>query len=236
MIKEAIILAGGFGTRLKGVISDVPKPLASVAGKPFLAYLLEFLNCQKVEKVILSVGYKYELIEQYFGNKYKSLKLEYSIEDTPLGTGGAIKLAMEKADGEEVFILNGDSFIDVALTDFYTFCKNSTFPFAIVLKEMLNFDRYGTVEFDGQRILKFNEKMAVKKGLINSGVYLLKKDFFNSFPFPEKFSFETAFLEKYYSDYNFGGFISEGYFIDIGIPEDFEKAQKELPAKIAFSL
>lgn len=229
MIKEAIILAGGLGTRLKGVISDIPKPLAPISGKPFLTYLLEYLDTQKLERVVLSVGYKHEMIEQAFGNQYKNLHIQYSIETEPLGTGGAIKLAMDKIVGSEVLILNGDSFIEVNLQEFNTYCKNRNAQFAITLKEMTDFDRYGTVEFDGQKILCFNEKKPVKKGWINSGVYFLKKDFFETLSFPEKFSFEKEFLEKYYSECDFSGYVSNGYFIDIGIPEDYDKAQEELP-------
>ncbi len=235
MIKEAIILAGGLGTRLRNIVADMPKPMAPVAKRPFLTYLLEFLNSQGITKVILSVGYKYEVIEQYFGSQYKNISLHYSVEKEPLGTGGAIKLALKKVSGNEFFIINGDSFIDVRLEDLYSFCVDMKSDFAIVLKEMINFNRYGTVELDGHVIHRFNEKKPVKKGWINSGVYFLKKDFFESFTFPEKFSFENGFLEKYYSEYDYFGYISDGYFIDIGIPEDFERAQKELPAKINFT-
>ena len=113
---EAIILCGGLGTRLRSVIKDIPKPMADINGAPFLQILLEFLLRQGVKKVILAVSYKFEVIQGFFGSDFKGLKLIYSVENTPLGTGGAIKQALEFADENENFVLNGDTFFDIDLS------------------------------------------------------------------------------------------------------------------------
>ncbi|MFX0195930.1 MAG: sugar phosphate nucleotidyltransferase, partial [Candidatus Hodarchaeota archaeon] len=110
MVKETIILAGGSGTRLQKVVQDVPKPMADINGSPFLEYLLCYLNKQEIKKVILSVGYKYRVIQDYFGTEYKDLVLEYSIEKEPLGTGGGIKKALNLVKSDDVYIINGDTF------------------------------------------------------------------------------------------------------------------------------
>jgi D-glycero-alpha-D-manno-heptose 1-phosphate guanylyltransferase len=229
MIEEAIILAGGLGTRLRSVIKDIPKPMAEISGKPFLAYLIDFLGKQKIKRVILSVGYKFEVIKDFFGNKYKDIDIYYAIEETPLGTGGAIKNALSGIYGNEVFIINGDTFFDIDLKDFYNLHKSKNSKLSIALKYMNFTDRYGTVEIDeNNKILAFHEKTQKYNALINGGVYLLNKFFFNSLTTQNRFSFEKDFLEKYYKNYEFYGFSFDKYFIDIGVPEDYNKAQKEL--------
>lgn len=232
MITEAIILAGGFGTRLKGVISDIPKPMAPVANKPFLEYLIKNLHRQGITRVILAVGYKHEIITDCFGAYFEGVEIDYAIENEPLGTGGAISFAMEKLHGDKAFVLNGDSFIHVDLKAFYNFCLLEKASFGIVLKEMVNFDRYGTVVLSAKRIEAFKEKQAVTEGMINCGLYFIDKNFLSSFGFPKKYSFETEFMEKHVTQYHFSGFPCSGYFIDIGIPEDYTRAQTELPIEI----
>jgi len=230
MIKEAIILAGGLGTRLRKVVKDIPKPMAEINGRPFLVYLLKYLSLQGIEKVILSVGYKHEVIINYFGSNFENLKLIYSIEEAPLGTGGAIKKSLNYLDSEEALILNGDTLFEVNLHKFYNLYKTYNTYLSIALKKVKNPDRYGIIEIDKNfKIKKFYEKGIQKKeGLINGGIYFLNKVFFASLKMPNFFSFERDFLEKYYQNYDFYGFPCEGYFIDIGIPEDYEKAKEEL--------
>jgi D-glycero-alpha-D-manno-heptose 1-phosphate guanylyltransferase len=225
---EAIILAGGFGTRLKSVIADIPKPMAPVQGKPFLEYLLEYLNTAGIGRVILSVGYKYEVIEEYFGDRYKDVSLAYSIEDSPLGTGGAIKKSFEMAESEELLILNGDTFFKVSLNEFYQHHKECDAHMTLSLKPMRDFERYGTVETRDGRIVRFIEKQYRESGDINAGVYFAKKGLFDGFNLSEAFSFETDFLEKYLDTLMVYSYGEDSYFIDIGIPEDYERAQKEL--------
>ena len=228
MIKEAIVLAGGLGTRLKNVIKDIPKPMADINGKPFLEYLFNYLEKYKINRVILSVGFKHEAIDSYFGKKYKDIDIIYAVEEEPLGTGGGILNAISYPHENLVYLLNGDTFFNVDLFELYHFHSKSKADFSLSLKRMHNFDRYGTVEMNADRIIKFNEKKYKEEGLINGGVYILNRFIYDSLPFPHKFSFETDFLEKYLNHYFINGYITDEYFIDIGIPEDYERAQKEL--------
>ena len=227
---EAIVLAGGLGTRLRSVVTDVPKPMAPVSGKPFLYYLLHWLEKNGINRVILSVGYKWETIFNEFGDSFNSIDLVYSVEDSPLGTGGAIAFAMKKLEGETFFMINGDTLFNVDLGQLADFHKRGNHDLSIILKQVNNFDRYGTVEIDeSSQITRFKEKAPCRKGLINGGIYIANKSIGNYFPDSEKFSFEQDFLEKNIGKLIFGGLSSNDYFIDIGIPEDYHKAQTELP-------
>jgi D-glycero-alpha-D-manno-heptose 1-phosphate guanylyltransferase len=229
MAKEAVILAGGFGTRLKSMVSDVPKSMAPIKNLPFLSYLLEQLHNYKFEKVILAAGYKYEVIESYFGSSYKNIELIYSVEKEPLGTGGAISEAAGLIIPDYFFALNGDTFFKVDFDRMEEmFLKNKS-GLMVALKPMINFDRYGAVVTSGDRIISFNEKKFCEKGFINGGIYMLMKDWLNERVAGKVFSFEKDILEKLVDVDHIGSYISDGYFIDIGIPEDYEKAFRELP-------
>ena len=217
---EAIILAGGFGTRLKHVVSDVPKPMAPINDKPFLEYIFEDLNKKGVTHVVLAVGYMKEKIEEYFKYQYKNIEISYSEENSPLGTGGAIKKAVSKCREEDIFIINGDTFYDVDLEKMRKFHIENKSSLTIAVKEMENFDRYGSLIIENNKIIKFEEKKPMSKGKINGGIYLIKKNIFQGIE-QESFSFEKEILEnekieKY-------AYESNGYFIDIGIPEDYYK-------------
>ena len=229
MVKEAIVLAGGLGTRLREVVKDVPKPMADVNGRPFLEYLLTFLNRHRIEKVVLSVGYKYEVIRNYFGKSFLDMEILYSIETKPLGTGGGIKKSLTLVDSNDTFIVNGDTFFNVDLDKLFSFHKEKSAVLSIALKPLKHFDRYGSVEIneDG-RIVGFKEKKYHESGLINGGIYLLNKEFLMNLELEEKFSFEKDLLEKYYIYYPFYGMKFGGYFIDIGIPEDYEKFKRDV--------
>lgn len=228
VITEAIILAGGFGTRLTSV-TDVPKPMAPINGVPFLQILLDDLLVKGISTFHLAVGHQHEVIVDYFGANYMGCKVNYIIEDSPLGTGGAIKKALENINSETIFVLNGDTFFDVDLELMAQQHKVKNAEVTIALKPMENFDRYGAIEFnDDLRITKFSEKQFCENGAINGGVYLLPTNLFDVLTFPDQFSIEQDYFENYYSQKNFFGFIDEGYFIDIGIPEDYERAQEEL--------
>jgi D-glycero-alpha-D-manno-heptose 1-phosphate guanylyltransferase len=229
LTSEAIILAGGRGTRLKGVIDDVPKSLAPVNGRPFLEYQLDFLDRWGIKKVILSVGYQKEQIRLHFGEEYKSIKLLYSEEEEPLGTGGAILAAMRQVQGFAVFVFNGDTYFDVNLQRFDDFRKIKEADVCISLRFEIDPARYGLVEFDNNnRITHFFEKYeGPDEGYINGGVYLIRRDYLLRFGLPEKFSFEQDFLQKYYQTEEFYGLRCFSYFRDIGVPEDYEKAQDE---------
>jgi len=229
MIKEAVILAGGLGTRLKSVIKDIPKPMAEICRRPFLSYILDYLNNQGIKRVILSVGYKWKVIKDFFGSQYKNLELEYAIEDKPLGTGGGLKNALKYVCKEEVFVLNGDTFFDIDLNLFYNLHKSKNSKLSIALKKTENTERYGIVEIDeNNRIVSFLEKKKGGSGFINGGIYLLNKKFFNAVMQENNFSLEKDFLERYFREYEFFGFPFDGLFVDIGIPEDYEKAKNYL--------
>lgn len=231
-IKEAIILAGGKGTRLQSVVSNVPKPMALIGEKPFLMLLLQYLQSQGIEKVVLSVGYMYEIIQETFGNTFNGLSISYSIESEPLGTGGAIAKAMTMVESQSVLVLNGDSFIKIDLEEIERKIPTSENHSLLVLKEMNNVSRYGSVVLKDEVITAFEEKQFKEKALINAGVYVLNKDIFKDKNLPEKFSFEKDFLEKEVEKENLRGIITNGYFIDIGVPEDYQKAQIELVEQI----
>lgn len=229
MIREAIVLAGGKGERLKDVIGDIPKPMAPVNGRPFLEYQLDYLDKWGMKKVILSVGYMKEKIIGHFGDNYKSMQIVYAEEKESLGTGGAIKNSFELVDGYAAFIFNGDTFFDVNLQRINDFRWIKETDAVIVLRFEDNAGRYGKVEYNSDnRITSFMEKNgSEEEGYINGGVYLLGKSYFKSFYLPEKFSIEKDFFQKYYQQEDFYAIRCFSYFRDIGVPEDYKKAQDE---------
>jgi len=229
MAKEVIILAGGLGTRLRSVISDLPKCMAPVAGKPFLTYVINHLLKEGVQKFIVSVGYKNEMIVDFINTQHSTLDTQYSIEEEPLGTGGAIKLACSKATEKTVLIVNGDTLFTIDLNKLVGFHGMCGADCTLSLKSMQNFDRYGVVELNKDYSIKsFHEKKFYETGLINGGMYALHVQNFLNENLPEKFSFEKQYLENYFHKRRMYGVIQDKYFIDIGIPEDYERAQKEL--------
>jgi len=233
MIKEAIILAGGLGTRLRPVVSDIPKCMAPVAGKPFLHYVISSLQENGIENFIFSVGYMHETIEAWLQNNYSKLNYTISLEEEPLGTGGAIKLACSKALGKDVMVANGDTIFKINCDLLSQFHKEKNAACTLSLKPMVNFDRYGVVELNEDGSVKsFKEKQWYQSGLINGGVYALNVEQFSKENLPQKFSFEKDYLEKnvfpVHQNPKLYGIIQDEYFIDIGIPEDYERAQEEL--------
>jgi len=225
---EAIILAGGFGTRLQSVVKDRPKALSEVAGKHFLEYVIGYLQNHGVNRFVFSLGYLGEQIVEFLESYYPNLDYKVFIETSPLGTGGAIKKVIELTSEADIFIVNADTFFDVDLKAMHQFHLEASADCTISLKEMHNFDRYGCVLVnDTNRITSFKEKSYQNSGLINGGFILLNKKCFlqNSEQLTQVFSFEQDFLEKQLNNILVTGFVSEGYFIDIGIPEDYIKAQ-----------
>ncbi len=230
MLKEAVILVGGFGTRLQTVVSDVPKPMAPVNGQPFLNYIFLYLKHFGITHVVLSTGYLSEKISEYYKNEYLGIKISYTKEETPLGTGGGIRLALEKCDTKNVLVLNGDSFFDVDLNVYYN--QHTTFESdcSLALRKVENAARYGTIKLDDTSAIKeFKEKDSLDKpGLINGGVYILnRKLFLQKTEANVSFSIEKDFYEKRINELHIFGFDHQGYFIDIGIPEDYKKAQND---------
>jgi D-glycero-alpha-D-manno-heptose 1-phosphate guanylyltransferase len=229
MINECVILAGGLGTRLRSAVPDLPKCMAPVAGKPFLAHVIGYFQQQGVEKFIFSLGYKSEVIQDYLEAKYPALHKQYVIEKDPLGTGGAIQLACRQASEKNVLILNGDTLFSIQLPALTAFHEQHQSHCTLALKPMQQFDRYGVVEIaENGAIKSFKEKQFYKSGLINGGIYALQVEAFLKEGLPEKFSFEKDYLEKLYRVRPMYGVVQDEYFIDIGIPEDFEKANREL--------
>lgn len=230
---QAIILAGGFGTRLQSVVKDVPKPLADIDGKPFLAYLLRYLWQYGFTDCCISVGHLQEKIIAYFGDNYSGMKISYAREETPLGTGGAVINSLKYCDNTKpVFILNGDSFLKIDYKKLREFYNEEKPQIAMVLRKMEDCSRYGSVEIDKENSVKnFSEKKSdAGPGLINGGIYMLDPKIFSQFNLEKNFSFEKDFLMKYLKSIDIKGFVSEEYFIDIGIPDDYQKAQSELPS------
>lgn len=226
---DVIILAGGLGTRLRSVIGEVPKPMALIGDKPFLEYLLDFLNKANVNKIIISVGYKKEDIIDYFGNKYKNIEIIYAEEEQPLGTGGAVLNAIKFVKNDKFFIFNGDTFFEVDLNEMIRFSEKKQADILVALKKLKNAERYGKVKIDEDfKIIEFIEKGSKQEGYINGGVYLVNKTMFEKLTLPKVFSFEKDFLEKYYKDFRFYGLAFDSYFIDIGVPEDYERAKIEI--------
>lgn len=230
MGQEAIVLAGGLGKRLRPVVKDIPKPMAEVNGRPFLEYILKYLIKNGVKRVILAVGYKYEVIQDYLQNTniFAELEIVFSIENKPLGTGGAILQALQHVKGEQVFIINGDTFFDIKLEDLKIFCLETTADLVFALKKVPYSDRYGGIVLsDENKVLDFTAKKVLKTSnlVINGGIYRIKKKFLEKFDFPLKFSLESDFFEPRISEIRAYGKIFDNAFIDIGIPEDFKRAQ-----------
>ena len=221
---EAIILAGGMGTRLQKIVTDVPKPMAPVNNKPFLFYLLRWISNFPVEKIILSTGYKSESIFDYFGNSFENIRLKYVKDEEPLGTGGAVIKALKSTRGKDILILNGDTWFPVNLNEFYSFHLKNNYIFSIALKRMKKISRYGSVEINGDTIVRFNEKKYCAEGLINGGIYLVNRQFFESRQLPDVFSLEKELLAEEAGTSVLKGMVFDVPFIDIGIPEDFRRA------------
>ena len=223
--RVGIVLAGGLGTRLRGVVDNLPKCMAPVAGRPFLYYLLRYMERQRFTRVILALGYLHERVEQWISETEWSFRVDFAEEQTPLGTGGAIGQALTQVDGQRVFVHNGDTFFDADLDRMEQLHSMSHADITLALKPMTNFSRYGVVVCGADhRIESFLEKQPREQGEINGGIYLLETSTVMK-TLPEgRFSFETDVLERQVSRLCMIGCPDDGYFIDIGIPEDYAKA------------
>jgi NDP-sugar pyrophosphorylase family protein len=221
---DVIILAGGRGTRLSSVVSDRPKVLADVRGRPLLAYLLDSLEKKGFQRVILSIGYMAEMIIQTIGHRHGSLQIDYSVETEPLGTGGGLKLASIQAKSENVLVLNGDSFCGFDAPDLFAFHSAQHASGTIAVIDVADAGRYGRVLLapDGQ-ILEFLEKTAGGAGSINAGIYLLKTTLLASLPAGIPLSIERDLFPSLIGQ-AFYGFPVSGPFLDIGLPETYAQA------------
>ena len=218
------------GTRLKTIISDLPKPMAPIMNVPFLTYQLNYLKYFGIKKVIFSVGYLSEKIIAHYNQSFENISIEYSIEKNPLGTGGGIRMAMSNLNEDLVLILNGDSFFDLDLEQFYNLHLEQKSEFSLALRYVNNSERYGNIEFNlSNQITSFIEKNKLNQsGYINAGVYILSKKLYLQNTKPNiNFSIEKDFFEKQLNQLIIKGFEFKDYFIDIGIPEDYLKAQDD---------
>ena len=225
---EAIILAGGLGTRLRPAVSDVPKPMAPVAGRPFLEYLMDYWVHQGIRRFVLSIGYKGDLIEAHFGSRFRNCPISYVQEDTPLGTGGGVRQVLLQTQwlSDKAILINGDTWFEVDIGKLTSDAASSAQPITIVLKPTDTNDRYGGVAVDTKgRISEFGVK-TTGKCLINGGCYLFDvATVTNSLrDFPECFSLEEAFLTPFAREGKVAASIQDGTFLDIGIPTDYAKA------------
>ncbi len=228
---RAIILVGGLGTRLRAVLRDLPKPMAPIRDKPFLAYLLHYLQTQGITQVIFPVHYLSEKIRGYFQSHYAGIDIQYVEEAQPLGTGGAMvnALSVLRKVKEPVFVLNGDTFAKLDYKAMYDQHRKQDATLTMALRMVDDCQRYGKVITENNRIIAFKEKGESGPGLINAGVYLINPDLFSRFTLPPQFSFEYDFMLPHLIKLNPQAFIANDYFIDIGIPEDYSRAIKDLP-------
>ncbi len=229
---EAIILAGGFGTRLREAVPDLPKPMAPIADKPFLAWQLDYLIQCGVSRFIFSVGYKAEAIRNYFGSEYAGASIIYVEEAEPLGTGGALQLALSEAQQERVFVFNGDTLCEANLQQLRAQTSEQADAVGILVKQVDDVARYGAITCDAHNlVIRFGEKAQQGAGFINAGIYDLPRNLFNGCELSPPFSFETAVLQNLVGKNLFAAPAGE-FFIDIGIKDDFLKAQSAIPSFI----
>ena len=228
---EAIILAGGLGTRLRSVISETPKAMAPIGGRPFLAYLLQFLEASGMKRIVLALGYRSEAIGEYFGSSYGGLKIVYSVEKEPLGTGGALLGALRNVEGAFAFALNGDTFLQLDYTAMAAALAHRPDPQLVVaLRRVEDSSRYGAAVVSNGVIGAFQACGTPGPGLISAGCYLIARTIFERYPMPPKFSFEQDFLQARAAEVQPIAFLCDAPFIDIGVPEALNEAQRLIPA------
>ena len=224
---EAVILAGGRGTRLQSVIADRPKVLAPVAGKPFLHLLLNNLARNGFSRVVLSVGYMADQIIQAVGKTFANMEIHYVREAHPLGTGGGLRLAFQACKNDHVFVMNGDTFLNLDFARAEAFWQDHK-DIILVGCKVEDSARYGCLRIDNNHITAFLEKSLSGPGVINAGCYIALPSSLDSFPPGKAFSFEKDVLQPFVAKKPIRLFITDGTFIDIGIPDDYARAQTVL--------
>jgi D-glycero-alpha-D-manno-heptose 1-phosphate guanylyltransferase len=220
------------GTRLRSVVADLPKAMAPVAGRPFLAHLLDLLVDAGFASVVLAVGYRSEAIRQHFGERYRSLPLTYSVESQPIGTGGAIRLALRSATAHDVFAVNGDTFVEVDFRSMLEAHRRAEARMTVAVHEVADTARYGSLALEGNQIRGFLEKGRHGPGWINAGVYVVPRSLFEHARLPGAFSFESDFLVPGIDSLKPLAFPTRGLFIDIGVPDDYTRAQSLLATRV----
>jgi D-glycero-alpha-D-manno-heptose 1-phosphate guanylyltransferase len=240
---EAIVLAGGLGTRLASRLHGLPKPMAPVAGRPFLEILLNQLRRSGCTRVLLSVGQQHTVIQDHFGASFHGIEVDYVVESVPLGTGGAIRLALAQAREESVLVLNGDTFLDADYAAMLRFHASQGAAVTLAVVHRDDVSRYGSVTIEGQRIVGFEEKGSsspdqtragpANSGWISAGTYVLSRDLAWPPALPGKFSIEFDFFVPEVARLRPAAWKVDGFFLDIGIPEDLDRAQTELAQLLA---
>jgi D-glycero-alpha-D-manno-heptose 1-phosphate guanylyltransferase len=223
--EEAIVLAGGLGTRLRGIVDDLPKPLAPVAGRPFLGYVLDLLAESGMRRVLLATGYLSRRVEDVIGRSWKGMQVDYSVEESPLGTGGAIALAVERLQGDAVHVLNGDTYLRFDPAALEALVDRTGTALGMVLARVPDVSRYGSVDVEGDRAQGFREKGGCGAGLVNAGSYFLTAEALAEFPARASFSLEVDVLRPMVASRQVAVLVDSSDFIDIGVPEDYLRAQ-----------
>ncbi len=233
---QAILLAGGLGTRLRSVVSDRPKPMALVSGKPFMEYVVHELSRHGITDIIFAVGYKGSMVEEYFGDGSRfaapdgtGLTVRYAYEEELLGTAGAIKNAGRYVTEERFFVLNADTFYQIDYSRLADLQKDLNLEMALVLREVPDVSRYGQATLRGGMLTGFNEKTtAAVPGTINGGIYLMDRALLDTIP-AGKVSLENEMIPRWLGEKRrLGGIVNDGYFIDIGVPEDYFRFMEDV--------
>ena len=228
LVVSAVILCGGLGTRLRPVLPNSPKTLATINSTPFLIYLLDQICQSAITEVILCTGHLSKEIVDKIGYSYKQLRIHYSHEEKPLGTGGALRNCLSRVSNELILVMNGDSYVDVSLNNFIEFHKDTGVGVSMITKEADNLSRFGRVVLDkSNRVIEFSEKevrRTAEKGFINAGVYLIKKTIIEELPDFGQFSLEKEVFPGLIV-VGLQGFITQWRFIDIGTPESYLQSQ-----------
>lgn len=225
---KAIVLCGGLGTRLGALTHDMPKPLLEVAGRPFLTYVLDQLVTAPIDEIILAVSYQWQKIQSMICEQWRGVKVSYSIEEEPLGTGGAIKQALTQFHLSEAIVVNGDTLLKCDTAALVQLARDRNADIGMALKMTSDTARFGKVKIDQSgHVTAFEEKGGCSQGLINAGAYFVKSSVF-SLVDATQFSFENDILMQNLSNLNIYGMPTDAYFIDMGVPEDLSKAQNEL--------
>ena len=225
---KAVVLCGGLGTRLGDLTKDMPKPLLEVAGRPFMHHVLGKLAAAGIGDITLATSYHWDKIAQVYGTAWQGLAVRYSVEEEPLGTGGAIRQAMEVAHAEEALVLNGDTLFDMDFNALVALHAQNRAQVSVAVRRVPDVSRYGAVDVDAQgRIVQFGEKLRQGEGLINAGVYVVGAGVFQGIE-ASRFSFEQEVLAAGIDRLRLYAMEAAGYFIDIGIPEDLARAGRDL--------
>jgi D-glycero-alpha-D-manno-heptose 1-phosphate guanylyltransferase len=234
--QEVLILAGGLGTRLRSVVRDVPKPMAPIAGRPFLEYLLDYWRSVNATRFVLSVGYLAECIKEHFGESYRGVPIDYVVETSPLGTGGAIRQALTSIGfgSSDIWVVNGDTWFEIDTVQMVNDYVRSQQTIGVALKPMASNERYGSVTVDrDMKVVTFGQGGGGPT-LINAGTYLMRCPDMGELlrQFQGRFSFESEFLSHYANTGGVAASIQDRMFLDIGVPEDFRRAQQLLPGRL----